>query len=142
MFNIKFSVDSCYFFIILKQKIQKSLIITTKTCTRIHIFQCIYLDGENDSDDAVKTKMLNFSWFFRMIFPFLGNARNRLRASKILKKFSGGQKMEKIASKLGVISFNPNTLEKFFRIFRCAQSIPRIKLLLKVHLLKKFSTRP
>ena len=27
---------------------------------------------------------------------------------KILKIFSGGQKMEKIASKLGVISFNPN----------------------------------
>src|SRR6185312_731047 len=47
------------------QKIQKSLIITTKTCTRIHIFKCIYLDGENDSNDAVKTKNAQFF----MIFP-------------------------------------------------------------------------
>ena len=29
---------------------------------------------------------------------------------KILKIFSGGQKMEKIASKLGVINFNPNKI--------------------------------
>ena len=56
LFSIKFSVDWCYFFTIFPQKIQKSLIITTKTCTRIHIFKCIYLDGENDSDNAVKTK--------------------------------------------------------------------------------------
>ena len=60
LFSIKFSVDSCYFFTIFPQKIQKSLIITTKTCTRIHIFKCIYLDGENDSDDAVKTKNAPF----------------------------------------------------------------------------------
>ena len=65
LFSIKFSVDWCYFSMILKQKIQKSLIITTKTCTRIHIFKCIYLDGENDSDDAVKTKNAQFF----MIFP-------------------------------------------------------------------------
>ena len=39
------------------------------------------------------------------------------RASKILKIFSGGQKMEKIASKLGVISFNPNTPENFVQNF-------------------------
>src|SRR3954469_2201370 len=65
LFSIKFSVDSCYFFTILKQKIQKSLIITTITCTRIHIFVCIYLDGENDSDGAVKTKNAQLL----MIFP-------------------------------------------------------------------------
>ena len=41
------------------------MIITTKTCTRIHIFKCIYLDGENDSDDAIKTKNAQFF----MIFP-------------------------------------------------------------------------
>ena len=41
------------------------MIITTKTCTRIHIFKCIYLDGENDSDGAVKTKNAQFF----MIFP-------------------------------------------------------------------------
>ena len=29
---------------------------------------------------------------------------------KILKKFFGGQKIEKNASKLGVISFNPNKI--------------------------------
>ena len=52
-------------FTIFPQKIQKSLIITTKTCTRIHIFKCIYLDGENDSDDAVKTKNAQFF----IIFP-------------------------------------------------------------------------
>ena len=41
---------------------------------------------------------------------------------KILKKFSGGQKMEKIASKLGVISFNPNKIifsGKFMRGIDC-----------------------
>ena len=65
LFSIKFSVDWCYFFMFLKQKIQNSLIITTKTCTRIHIFKCIYLDGENDSDSAVKTKNAQFF----MIFP-------------------------------------------------------------------------
>ena len=45
LFSIKFSVDSCYFFTIFPQKIQKSLIITTKTCTQIHIFKCFYFDG-------------------------------------------------------------------------------------------------
>ena len=62
---------------------------------------------------------------------------------KILKIFSGGQKMKKIASKL--VSFNPNkiifrgflTPEKFFRIFRCAQSISRIKLPLEKSFLQK-----
>ena len=42
---------------------------------------------------------------------------------KILKKFSGGQKMKKIASKLGVISFNPNKIifrGKFVRGIDCA----------------------
>ena len=42
---------------------------------------------------------------------------------KILKKFSGGQKMEKIASKLGVISFNPNKIifrGNFMRGIDCA----------------------
>ena len=42
-------------------KNSKNLIITTKTCKRIHIFKCIYLDGENDSDDVVKTKNASFS---------------------------------------------------------------------------------
>ena len=65
LFSIKFSVDWCYFFTFSRQKIQKSLIITTKTCTRIHIFKCIYLNGENDSDGAVKTKNAQFF----MIFP-------------------------------------------------------------------------
>ena len=65
LFSIQFSVDWCYFFTILKQKIQKSLCITTKTCTRIKIFKCIYLDGENDSDGAEKTKNAQFF----MIFP-------------------------------------------------------------------------
>ena len=60
LFSMKFSVDWYYFFTILKQKIQTSLIITTITCTRIHIFKCIYPDGENDSDDAVKTKNAPF----------------------------------------------------------------------------------
>ena len=80
-----------------------------------------------------------------------------------MKNFSGGQKMEKLASKLGVISFNPNKIifrgnfgrgidcahRKILKIFPgvkkwknfgkiCAQSIPRIKLPLKGHLLKKF----
>ena len=41
LFSIKFSADSCYFFTILPQKIQKSLIITTKTCTRIQISKAI-----------------------------------------------------------------------------------------------------
>ena len=52
------------------QKIQKSLIITTKTCTRIHIFKCIYLDGENDSYDAVKTKNAQFFMIFSNISFF------------------------------------------------------------------------
>ena len=42
---------------------------------------------------------------------------------KILKKFSGGQKIEKIASKLGVISFHPNKIifrGKFMRGIDCA----------------------
>ena len=42
---------------------------------------------------------------------------------KILKKFSGGQKMKKIALKLGVISFNPNKIifrGKFMRGIDCA----------------------
>ena len=42
---------------------------------------------------------------------------------KILKIFSGGQKMEKIASKLGVISFNPNKIifrGNFMRGINCA----------------------
>ena len=62
---------------------------------------------------------------------------------KILKKFFGGQKIEKNASKLGVVSFNPNKIifggfwppKNFFRIFQCAQSIPRTKLPLKMILL-------
>ena len=62
---------------------------------------------------------------------------------KNLKKFFGGQKIEKNASKLGVVSFNPNKIifggfwppKNFFRIFRCAQSIPRTKLPLKMILL-------
>ena len=70
LFSIKILVDSCYFFTILKQKIQKSLIITTKTCTRIHIFKCIYLDGGNDSDDAVKTKNAPFFMIFSKISFF------------------------------------------------------------------------
>ena len=36
--------------------------------------------------------------------------RNRLRTSKNSEKFFGGQKIEKNASKLGVISFNPNKI--------------------------------
>ena len=51
---------------------------------------------------------------------------------KILKKFSGGQKMEKIASKLGVISFNPNKIisrGNFMRGIDCAHR----------KILKKFS---
>ena len=42
---------------------------------------------------------------------------------KILKKFSGGQKIENIASKLGVISFNPNKIiirVNFVRGIDCA----------------------
>ena len=42
---------------------------------------------------------------------------------KILKIFSGGQKMEKIASKLGIISFNPNKIifrGNFVRGIDCA----------------------
>ena len=42
---------------------------------------------------------------------------------KILKKFSGGQKMKKIASKLGVIGFNPNKIifrGNFMRGIDCA----------------------
>ena len=42
---------------------------------------------------------------------------------KILKIFSGGQKMEKIASELGVISFNPNKIifrGNFVRGIDCA----------------------
>ena len=69
---------------------------------------------------------------------------------KILKKFFGGQKIEKNASKLGVISFNPNKIifggfwppKQFFRIFRCAQSIPRTKLPLKMILLGLKLTTP
>ena len=49
----------------------KSLIITTKTCTWIHIFKCIYLDGENDSDDAVKTKNAQFFMIFSNISFFI-----------------------------------------------------------------------
>jgi hypothetical protein len=42
---------------------------------------------------------------------------------KILKKFFGGQKIEKNASKLGVISFNPNKIifrGNFVREINCA----------------------
>ena len=52
-------------------------------------------------------------------WPFRGNFMRGIDCEqrKILKIFSGGQKMEKIASKLGVISFNPNTPGKFFQNF-------------------------
>ena len=46
------------------------MIITTKTCTRVHIFKCIYLDGENDSDDAVKTTNAQFFMIFSNISFF------------------------------------------------------------------------
>ena len=55
---------------IFPQKIQKSLIITTKTCTQVHIFKCIYLDGENDSKDAVKTKNAPFFMIYTNITFF------------------------------------------------------------------------
>ena len=46
-------------------KIQKSLCITTKTCTQIQNFKRNYLENDNDSEHAVKTKnapfFMNFS---------------------------------------------------------------------------------
>ena len=93
------------FFTILKQKILKSLIIITKTCTRIHIFKSIYLDGENDSDDAVKTKNAqlfmifpNISFFHMIVtewpgpltglmFSCFADARNRFIAKNTSNKF-------------------------------------------------------
>ena len=61
-------------------KNSKSLIITTKTCTQIHIFKCIYLDGENDSDDAVKTKnaqffmiFMNITFFYMVVTEWFGS---------------------------------------------------------------------
>ena len=50
---------------IFSQKIQKSLCITTKTCTQIQNFKRNYLKNYNDSEHAVKTK--NAPFF--MIFP-------------------------------------------------------------------------
>jgi hypothetical protein len=44
---------------------------------------------------------------------------------KILKNFSGGQKIEKNASKLGVISFNPT--KSFLGVILCEESIARIE---------------
>jgi hypothetical protein len=42
------------------KKIQKSLCITTKTCTQIQNFKRNFLDNYNDSEYAVKTKNTPF----------------------------------------------------------------------------------
>ena len=53
----------CLFYENLKNrlKIQNFLCITTKTCTQIQNFKRNYLENYNDSEHAVKTKMLKFS---------------------------------------------------------------------------------
>ena len=57
-------------------KIQKSLCITTKTCTQIEKFKCNFLENYNDSEHAVKTKnapfydLSEYIVFFHMIVTY------------------------------------------------------------------------
>ena len=72
----------------------------------------MYLGGTSQHDlEAFLEKRKNFSqnWLIFGTRGFSGT-KNRLRASKNSEKIFRGSKIEKNASKLGVVSFNPNKI--------------------------------
>ena len=73
-------------------KVQKSLCITTKTCTQIENFKRNFLENYNDSEHAVKTKNAPFFMNFPNINKndnfshWTGPLRSEESWSKILLK--------------------------------------------------------
>ena len=110
---ISFFVNFCFFrtfFPILRSKTLKFLflLIIQPICNR-KTFGCLFAQHATLTQNRCGNFMREIDCAHR----------------KILRKFFGGQKIEKNASKLGVISFNPNKIifggfwppKKFFRIF-------------------------
>ena len=90
------------------------------------------LTGRNSYHKMPYSPLWNFRrfWVGKIFFWKVTSRPNFMRGIrkwqwKILKKFFGGQKIEKNASKLGVVSFNPNKIifrGNFIRGIDCAYS--------------------